>query len=277
MKTLYLTLLSVSLVLWFPSGLQATEEIHVTVYGDANYQPYSWKEGDDITGIYPAILRRAFARMEGYNIDIVPIPWKRGLRYLEHGRAFALFPPYLRHKARPYISYSVPLLNEQTRVACNKNVFDKPREHWPEDFYGVLIGQNLGFVIGGEKFQQAVLDKKLRVKETKTNKQSLLMVASGRLDCYISSTDAMKFDLEQLKAIPQYSELIKSIVLGPIVFDEQGYLGFTKNNPEMYPYKEDFINQFNRIIIEMQESGEIEAIVREYHSSRQSGLEERPD
>lgn len=246
MKIVYLALLSVSLFLF---GSEAAEENHVIVYGDANYPPYSWKENDNITGVYPAILRKAFARMEGYDIEIVAIPWKRGLRYLEHGNAFALFPPYLRPKARPYISYSVPILAEQTRVVCHKDVFDKPRERWPEDFNGLLIGQNLGFVIGGAKFQQAIQEKKLRVVELRNSRQNLLMMASGRLDCYINAITAIEFEIEQIKAIPQYSELVKNITLGPVVFDEMGYLGFTKINPDMYPYERGFVNQFNQIFI----------------------------
>ena len=271
MKTLYLISLLVTLSL--PFSLQAAEEVHVTVYGDAHYPPYSWKQNDKLVGIYPAILRRAFARMKGYRIEMVPIPWKRGLRYLEHGRAFALFPPYLHLKKRPYMSYSTPILPEQVRVVCHERIFfNKPRERWPEDFYGALIGKNLGFAIGGEKFYQAIRDKKLRVREIEDSRKSLLMVASGRLDCYINDINAIEFEVKRLKADVQYSEIIMNIAFGPVISEEMGYLGFTRNNPELYPYKEDFVIKFNQIILGMQEVGEIEKIIQEFFHSLQTEL-----
>ena len=264
MKTIYLALISFTLALLLSFDLQAEEEIHVTVYGEAYYAPFSWQQDGRLVGIYPAILSRAFDRMEGYDIEIAPIPWKRGLRYLEYGKAFALFPPYFHPKIRPYMSYSVPILVEQTRVVCHKDFFDKPRERWPEDYYGAVIGRSLGYAIGGESFEQAIRQEKIKVIELQDSHQNLmLMVGNGHIDCYVDESHVLEIELKQLKDTWEYKTLAENIVFGPIVYSQEAYLGFTKANLQLYPYKDDFVNQFNRIITEMQESGEIEQIVQE--------------
>ena len=274
MKTIYLALISFILALLLSFDLQAEEEIHVTVYGDAHYAPFSWQQSGSLVGIYPAILRRAFNRMEGYNIEIVPIPWNRGLRYLEYGKAFALFPPYFYPKIRPYISYSVPILPEQTGVLCHKDFFDKPRERWPEDYYGALIGRSVGYVIGGKNFQQAIQHGKIKIIEIQDSHHNLiLMVGNGHIDCYLDEIHVLEYELKQLKDIWEYKKLAENIIFGPIVYSQMVYLGFTKTNLQMYPYKDDFVNQFNRIITEMQKSGEVEQIVQEYLSTRQTGVQ----
>ena len=54
------------------------------------------------------------------------------------------------------------------------------------------------------------------------------------------------------------------LTLGAVVSAEQGYLGFTTIQPEKYPYKDDFVETFNSILMQLKEKGEIEVIVKAY-------------
>ncbi|MFL6658175.1 MAG: transporter substrate-binding domain-containing protein, partial [Massilia sp.] len=129
-------------------------DIPVTVYADAGYQPYSYADKDGApAGLYHEIVKVAFARMKGYHIDIKPIPWKRGMAMIKNGSAFALYPPYMNLKEEPFTwPYSLPLFDEIVVAVCTREVAARVGRHWPEDFYGLRIGNNSGFLVGGDKY-----------------------------------------------------------------------------------------------------------------------------
>lgn len=75
---------------WFCLGgcvaptAQAAER--VVLYGDESYRPYSFVENGEFKGIYVDILTKAAQRLKPeYVIDLLPVPWKRGLLYVERG------------------------------------------------------------------------------------------------------------------------------------------------------------------------------------------------
>ena len=78
----------VSLILLVQVGAVGAET-EVVVYSDDNYLPYAYKEGGQARGIYTEILKKAFARMDGFKVRIETVPWKRGVSYLEKGTGFA--------------------------------------------------------------------------------------------------------------------------------------------------------------------------------------------
>lgn len=93
----------------------------VTIFADDAYPPYSYVENGRAVGIYPEILRAADVLMTEFEIELQPIPWRRGLKLLEAGRIFALLPPYYYPQRRPYIHpYSDPILDEEV-VVCSAN------------------------------------------------------------------------------------------------------------------------------------------------------------
>jgi polar amino acid transport system substrate-binding protein len=163
------------------------DDIKVTVYADQNYPPYSYIKNGKLTGIYTNIFKAAFTKMDGYQVKIEAVPWRRGLKLLENGQGFALYPPYFYLTERPYIwPYSLPILDEKVVVYCAEDILiNDKRPNWPEDYYGLTIGNNAGFQVGGKKFIQAVKDQKINVYEAKgTN--NILMLGLGRTDCYIN-------------------------------------------------------------------------------------------
>lgn len=86
-------LLFISLYL-ISANLHANPQ-RVTIFADDAYPPYSYAENDRAVGIYPEILHAADVLMTEFEIDLQPIPWRRGLKLLEAGRIFALLPPLL--------------------------------------------------------------------------------------------------------------------------------------------------------------------------------------
>lgn len=247
------------------SGAASGADIPVTVYADAGYQPYSYagKDGKP-AGLYTEIVKVAFARMTGYRITIKPVPWKRGMAMLKNGTGFALYPPYMNLKEEPFTwPYSLPLYDEIVVAVCAKEVATKDRVRWPEDFYGLKIGNNAGFLVGGDKFIRAVEAGKITIEEASDTRTNIIKLAMKRIDCYINDRISIRWTQKQLARegkLPSGAAGVEAAVIAT----EQGFLGFTDRDQGKFPYKTDFLKQFNAIVYDMKRNGEIDRIAREF-------------
>ena len=250
MEKIRFILLVLVVYLFSQSFVFAKEQ--VIIYGDDNYPPYSFEKNREPKGIYVKVLKSAFSDMPDYNVTIKMVPWKRGLAYIKRGQGLALFPPYYSEKRKQWMLFSEPILKEQVIVFGTKEKLNG-KAIWPEDFYGYKIGLNRGFglyAVGGDKFGDACKAGKIKIQEANNNDQNLKKIKYGRIDFYIN---------DRLIDISQYP----SIKRGVVANINYGYLGFTKKN-EIFSFKSDFIEKFNRSIKKMKESGEIKKIIETY-------------
>lgn len=245
---------------------QATA-INVEILADNNYPPYSYQQDDQAQGIYPDILRHVFAKMEGYQVSLIPMPYKRGLKLLEQQRAFAILPPYYRPVERPYIAdYSDPILAETVVVMCRDDVLTKQaRQRWPEDYYGLTIGNNLGFRLGGDKFWQAVGADLIKLYETESNLHQLLSLGAKRIDCYMNDRLSILWTYAQLRNNDHLLTRGRLPVLqqGAVIAQEFGHIGFA-HDAVNFDYKADFITHFNRALKQVKLSDIIEQVLVKY-------------
>lgn len=243
----------------------------VTVYCDNNYPPYSYVENGETRGIYVEVLTKAFSRMEAYEVTIIAEPWKRSIKMLEQGKYFALFPPYYRPKARPFMDYSAPILEEKLVVFLNESTAKKRQlNSWPVDFNGMKIGRNAGFTISqNEDFLEAVSSGRITLEDAKDNRSNILKLAMGRVDAYVNDRLSILWELSRLKKSGEYEEggRHEKIVEGITLSVEQGYLGFTNQDKGVFTFKEDFIKTLNKIILDMKEKGEIEKIILDSYTN----------
>ncbi len=220
----------------------------VVVYGDVNYPPYSFAVDGQPQGLYVDILRAVFARMTGYDVTIVMVPWKRGLQYVEEGEGIALFPPYYVAARTPWMALSEPILEEQVALFSTADNLEG-RDEWPDDFFGAKIGLNSGYdveAMGGAAFAAACESGKIKLLDSYTTEANLRKLAAGRIQFYlnVSSTD-----------IAPYPRLVR----GPIVNTSSSYVGFTRKG-ERFPFLADFRQQFDVVVKEMKAAKEIAAI-----------------
>ncbi|MEH6628468.1 MAG: ABC transporter substrate-binding protein [Motiliproteus sp.] len=243
----------------------SAEATSVTVYADDSYPPYSYLEDGTAKGLYTKILQTAFSRMPDYHVKIEAVPWKRGLKLLESGSGFALYPPYMHYKKRPYIwPYSLPILDERVVVYCHAKVMDKfERFLWPEHYYGLTIGINAGFQVGGDEFWEAVNTKKIKVMEVRGNREGLLSLGKRRADCYMNDRLSINLELLSLRNSGEYREgsTHAKLVEGATVTLEQGFLGYTDRDQGKFAYKSDFQKQLDIQIYEMRRTGELQQIM----------------
>lgn len=249
---------------WFalqPGPAFAAPPQQIAIYADDNYPPYSFVDDGQLTGIYTRIIQKALTRMPEYQVTLVPVPWQRGVVLLEKGSAFALYPPYFRPQERPYLRYSEPILTEQTAVYCHAGVTsERSLKNWPEDYHGLRIGINAGFLSGGERFDAAVRDRLLSVQPAHGSRTNLLKLMRGRIDCYINDRLSIRWELKRIKDDGLFTATSLPISETAILDTEQGHLGFTERAPEQYPCRNDFIQKFNAAIRAMRGSGEIDSI-----------------
>jgi len=232
----------------------------VTIYGDDSYPPYSFLDSDRLTGIYTIILERVFEQMPDYDVELKGGDWKRSLAQIQRGFIFALYPPYKRLD-RPYMEFEMPILDEELVVYCRKELLEKPRPNWPEDYYGLTIGNNTGFSVGGAQFWEAVKNGKIKVEETKGTPRSLLRLINGQVDCYMNDAISIQWELKKLLKEGRYDNV--SLEQSAVISQEHGYLGFSRSGTR-YPFKNDFKKQYYKILEEMKKSGEIDVIVKRF-------------
>ncbi|QDQ25491.1 amino acid ABC transporter substrate-binding protein [Chitinimonas arctica] len=228
--------------LYLPLAAQAAEK--VVLYGDDDYPPYSYVEQGQFKGIYVDFLKRAAGKLDGYEVELKPVPWKRGLATLESGEAMALFPPYLR-KERAYIQpYSVSMYTETIVIVCNEQSMSKPRKKFPEDFGDIAIGVNAGFVLS-DSILAAQKAGTARIVEVKGTDANLAKLASNRIGCYANDRLSIYYALKKMKAAPNAAAEVKALKLNDTVqlSSEDAFVGFSAKNAA--PYKADFINKLN--------------------------------
>ena len=232
----------------------------ITLYGDENYAPYSYVENGQFKGMYVDILELAAEKLKpAYDVSLQPVPWKRGLADLEFGSSFALFPPGLKRE-RTYIDlYSVPIYRETVVVFCNDAVMAKPRARFPEDFSGLTVGVNLGFLLS-DRLMQAAKVGTVKTESAKNNDANLKKLASHRIDCFASDRAAARYAARQLESYFSSSgfKLQEAVELS----GEDTFIGYSgKNNPA---YKADFIAKMDAALEAMKRNGQLAKIVADY-------------
>lgn len=237
-------------VLFFTIGLYGTQIVELS--GDKGYPPYSYEENGIAKGVYVDILKKAFDKIEDYEVKFNMVAYKRAISMVKSGLTVAFFPPYYGKERIKWTKFSVPILAERTIVFSKREIL-KEKVNYPEDFYGMKVCLNRGFnksLLGGEKFAKAIGEKKLILIEGNDNKACLNRVVRGMADFYIN---------DQLIDTSRF----KSIVKGMKAKDNFGHIGFTLKT-EKYPYIEDLEMKLNDVIKQMKLSGEIESILKKY-------------
>jgi polar amino acid transport system substrate-binding protein len=248
---------------------QAQTPISVTVLCDASYPPYSYVENDEAKGLYSDILRAAFARMPGYQVSIRPVPWPRGLAALEKGKAFALFPPYHRPVERPWMDYSRPILEEsvvafvRTELAQQRAIAD-----FPAAYAGLRIGLNRGFnTIAAPSYKTMLATGEVTQRYATDSRTNPLQLRGKRIDVYINDRLSILWELQQMRSEGLFAGGgLNWLTEGPTLSSEYGHVGYTRINEQAYPYKQDFMQQLDHVLLTLEQDGSIIRMAQRYSS-----------
>lgn len=245
----------------FGSGTAAADAEQVVVLaGEDSYRPYTYEDSNgNAVGLYAEILRAASERLEGYEIELITLPWNRALVAVQRGEILGLYPPYRWTDQLPDIDrYSTTLLVETVVVICRRDRVFPHQTEWPEDFHGLAIGNTDGYLSAGPEFFSAVARGEITMQlaaSTEANLQSLLI---GRIDCYVSSRSAIDYGWRLLGIEDAHS---RGIIEAAVVANYSGHIGYTAN-AEAFPYKDDFADRLDAVLEDMRRAGDIEEIAR---------------
>lgn len=240
---------------------QAAEK--VVIYGDDDYPPYSFVADKRFQGIYVELIQRAAARLAPqYQIELQPVPWKRGLAELEQGKSLAMFPPYLRRERAFIQSYSRPLYRESVQLFCSEAAMKTPRSRFPDDFKGLSVGINDGFMLT-DTLQAAVKSGAIRLEGVKGNDSNLLKLAAGRTDCYANDALAVRYALRRLQRASDVPVPLRNFKLLPAaeLGGENAYIAY--GQAFKAPYKDDFIRRLDAALAEIPRE-ELDKLIARY-------------
>lgn len=231
------------------SGKVALDPIKVKFVVDDDYPPYSYVENGIATGVYLEMLRAAAKELSNYyHIEFEPMPWKRALKEIENGNAFAIVPPYTHQEARPFIGpYSVPLLTERVVAICHSDV---PLQTMlsssmarSKRLDAINIGINAGYLMFDERYYPLIANQKIKVWENKSTEANLKKLLEKKLDCYVNDSRAIQFNLAKMNN----GFDVKLIEMDEIS-RQTAHIGFSNSQHAQFTYKADLINKLNTAI-----------------------------
>ena len=164
------------------------------------------------------------------------------------------------NEERGYIgAYSTPLYRETVVLFCSDAVMNKSPRTFPEDFTGLTIGINLGFVLG-ERMTAASKAQVFTLRESQGNLQKL---QSGEIDCYANDRLATYYSFNALRDKQRRRNLTRfqGFRLNPAqeLSSEETFIAYSAAHPASY--KDDFIKQMNAALSQLEKSGAINPLI----------------
>jgi polar amino acid transport system substrate-binding protein len=216
-----------------------------TIAVDIANPPYTYSKNDQARGIYPAILRAAFARM-GEPVTVIPYPWKRALSLADQNAA-GVAGLYANPDRLSRYDYSDPIMIEPIDVYVASDAM------FPfatiSDLSGKTIGVALGWSYGAE-FDAARAKGLFRVEENMTDELNFGKLAVHRLDAVLAAKLSGELVAAKLK-------LTGKIIHLPISLSNQStYLAFNKSAD-----KRDLLKRFNKALDELRRDGSFDRLV----------------
>lgn len=238
--------------------------VTVTLYAEDSNAPYAFLDGVTPDGIYVRILQEAFDRMPGFRLDLVNVPFRRGMDMLEDGKVMGFFPPYKRNDRDWVERYSIPILRETVIVMCSKDYTQSNALNiFPDDFKGARFANNAGYRLAGGDFFAMVDAGDITLEEGNTTESNLRFLMAGRVDCYVNERMAILAGMRELAVDKQTARLFNEVA---IIGYEFGYVAFGPDPEGKWPYRDQFADALDDVLRDMRNSGVIDQLVVSYFS-----------
>ncbi len=250
----------------FGAGAQTVQSsnipVKITLYAEDSNAPYAFLNGTEPDGIYVRILQEAFARMPQYRLEIMSVPFRRGMDLLQDGKIMGFFPPYER-KDRDWIErYSIPILREIVVAICSSDyAHSHELNHFPDDFEGARFANNAGYRLAGGDFFEMVDAGDIFLEEANTTESNLRFLMAGRVDCYVNERMAILAGMRELGVDKDLARLFNEVA---IIGQEFGYVAFGPDPDNQWPERDQFADALDATLRQMRDSGEIDRLVVDY-------------
>ncbi len=253
----FLFLISISLISLLSKDI-------VTIYSECDYKPYSYCENGKVKGISVDIFKSIFSKIKDYSLKIHKTDWKKAMEIMKEGKKSKIkmigtisYEP----KERPFIiAYTKPFIYQNKVIFCNRK-FKKKKLEWPQDFYHLRIAKMKGFA-RSKTLEDAVKKGLIKVIEG-NSRENIFALMDKKVDCYINDEVATKGEILKLKkefrdkniSTKKLDSIKKVLTLGKKGF----HIGFSA---APFPERDDLIKKINLAIGVMQNSDEIQEIIK---------------
>ncbi|RCK38813.1 hypothetical protein TH19_03135 [Thalassospira profundimaris] len=255
-------LLAMMVILLSGRPLSAQDRITVSLYSEDSNVPYAFLDGDEPDGIYTRILKEAVARLPKYDLEIVNVPFRRGMDLLRNGTVMGFFPPYQRLERDWIERYSIPILRETVVAICSSDYANRRElNHFPADYAGARFANNAGYKLAGDAFFKMVDQGEIVLEEANTTASNLRFMMAGRVDCYVNERLAILDGMRELDVDRNITRLFDETA---IIGQEYGFLAYGPDPENQWPWRNTFADALDTVLAKMRDSGVIDQLVSDY-------------
>jgi polar amino acid transport system substrate-binding protein len=250
------------------SNALVAQPIEVELLVDKNFEPYSYLENGNVTGIYADLVEAAFSLMPDFNVKLTAVNWNEGKKRIENGETLGLVGVYFHGHDWPYMyPYSIAFGQETVITICHEKVLGQKREQWPQDYKGLLVGNIEGY--------DGWLDNQVRSEnntkyvnflEVPNINIALQMVGTGNLDCALFESTAFDFAKSQQVEAGKLREQFTTPIMASQISSNPVHLGYSRKAiiENKFPYAFEFQQAFDIAIFQLERSGKADLIRKKY-------------
>ena len=162
--------------------------------GHPEYPPAMWREGEQIVGVGPEILKIIFEESEIAVDSTYQGSWEQVKESAKEGDIDVIAGIYSTEERKKYLDYSIPYMKDAVVIFTAKG------KAFPYAKWDDLIGKRGTAVVGdsfGREFDN-FSTKKLTVTEFVTVEESFKKLLSGEVDYFLSALYLGLFEAERL-------------------------------------------------------------------------------
>lgn len=241
----------------------AQQESKVLRSGWYQWDPYQYEvvknELKHLTGLDVQLLRTVFGKM-GIELQIDPVSWRQHQQDVKDGTRDIAGGAFRNKEREAYAYYSIPYRSEKDMLYVRKGEQQNFEFNTAEELIKILESSKykLGVIDGyfyGESLMQYInnpqyADRIIKVKDDRINFTNLL---EHKIDA---------FPIDHLVGVTmgwRYGWQKKTVEMPNPIFEESIHVLFSKEttNPEL-------VARFNQTLMQMQNSGEYNKVMRDY-------------
>jgi polar amino acid transport system substrate-binding protein len=213
--------------------------------GYVDFPPYEFENNGKASGVLVEIIETLFKKAN-ISVELKFLPFKRAYETTKKGGIDGLFNFYKTEERLNFFDYTEPIIKNPLVFFVRKD--SKIRYNKLEDLRGLKVGILRGYTYG-TSFDKSRLFIQEATNSHESNFRKLML---GRINVYPCDKLVGIHVAMENKLMPELKILSTPLK----VMD--GYIGFTKGKHK------DIIPRINKLIIEMHQSGEIEAMINKY-------------
>ncbi len=216
-----------------------------------NFPPFSWKDGNEMKGIFIDVLNKVINKEMGISISHEGFPWARAQMYVSIGEAdgFVTVPT---EKRKEYT-----IVSKESVILSKVSIFTRenhPRLYEMRNIKNIKDFKNFNLITYvGDGFSKKLFQGWKYIRKVPTLDKCLELVKFGRHDIFLQTSEVTNFRIRILGYQGKFTELDSPVNSAPFNLCIGKKSSFKKILPE-----------FDRIIKKMYKNKSMEKIFNKY-------------